>query len=1114
MQIRLTVALESRGGGQGSGHTGTSSCEVLVTAPAGTVLAAVTGALASTAAASTGGGESSAGDSVQDPVTVYAGRERLDPHRQMIGDPPLLDGAVVSLHSPASATAVPAYGSAKARLHVTAGPDAGGIHLLQGGNVRLGRSAEADVPLDDPDVSRMHCTVSVTDGGDVTVTDLGSTNGTWLDGAPLGGQPALFRPGATLALGESAVRLEAAAPAGEPPTVPALPDGNGRLRLAPSADDADAGTATAPSAAPPQSPQTLPNSRAYPSVSPPPQLPLPKEDGTHGAGLAGIGPRSAGPPATAEPGGLGAAGGAADPEHRRARGLGAWARRFAGGRSEEAAGTAVPSGPTPGTGGIPGVGTGPSGTGPEAGSRESDGSTGGPRQQRVPGSASREGDTPLPDPATVLLTALGPGPRLWEREPGHPHALTVRLGTAHGSTGRPGEPVTVDLRSAGALGLAGPRTRLAGLARSVLAQLTAMHGPSTLEVVLLATDRGSTPEVRSTEWAWLGRLPHLRPAHGQDCRLLTAYDHDQAAARTAELTRRLDEEQWVSGGEPGRGHGPYTVLVVDGDPGTPALRDTVARLATEGPTAGIHVLALAEAPSATPASPLAATAETACDSSPAFRQCGTLALLSGAVATAVRVVRRDSASSTAAATAAGGAVATVDAVSAAWAERFARALAPLREAEGTAARTGTTAQPVVTLPRSARLLDELGLARATPAALLARWSEPDSAEAGRARLVFGAGPRGPVETELTAAQRHALITGPVGTGKTELLRSLAASLAAGERPDRLQLLLLDGDGDPAHDGLRVCAELPHVKSHLAAGDPVRMREFAQSLTYELKRRAELLGDHGTYEEYARSGGGPAPRVVMPRSSPEMTAQSGQGPDTAGAGDLTSDPTRGTLRLRPRAQRHGAAAEQDGPGADSVPASDGRLPRVVLLVDDLDTLVEPALGNPGRPAAGSVIRALESVAREGARLGVHLVSATGRPERMAGTAAAHIATAELRAELTATAPEGKAGEEETVPGRGVLSTAGGATTAFQSGRVTGRIPRTATQRPTVVPLDWTRAGDPPARRPVRELGNGPTDLALLASATVRAAQSLGTAPAAAGAGRAARSRSGQEGALDS
>jgi hypothetical protein len=82
-----------------------------------------------------------------------------------------------------------------------------------------------------------------------------------------------------------------------------------------------------------------------------------------------------------------------------------------------------------------------------------------------------------------------------------------------------------------------------------------------------------------------------------------------------------------------------------------------------------------------------------------------------------------------------------------------------------------------------------------------------------------------------------------------------------------------------------------------------------------------------------------------------------------------------------------------------------------------------------------------------------------------------------------------GADEPAPGRGRLKGADGRLTPFQGGRVTGRIPRTATLRPTVVPLEWTRMGDPPARRPVRELGNGPTDLALLVSALERAARQL-------------------------
>lgn len=238
-----------------------------------------------------------------------------------------------------------------------------------------------------------------------------------------------------------------------------------------------------------------------------------------------------------------------------------------------------------------------------------------------------------PDPAALLLTALGPGPRLWERGPGHPEALTVRLGTADrpapdGSGLLPAVPVTTGLREVGALGLAGPRPRLSGLARAVLAQLAALHSPDTLEIVLISTDRARDEAERVAEWSWLGWLPHLRPGHGQDCRLLLAYDRDQATARADELLRRLEDQlsdsasglagtravqvpaprsaahrpSWAVADDTGEGGfpGPYTVVVVDGDPGGADLREAVARLAVAGPRAGIHVVCLAETPAASP----------------------------------------------------------------------------------------------------------------------------------------------------------------------------------------------------------------------------------------------------------------------------------------------------------------------------------------------------------------------------------------------------------------------------------------------------------------------------------------------------------------------------------
>ncbi|MBB3077520.1 FtsK/SpoIIIE domain-containing protein [Streptomyces violarus] len=1261
MQIRLTVVDPLGPSAPAQGRAPRS--DVLVTAPAGTALAAVASALAQVVSGGDGSGT----------VVLYAGEQRLDAQRCTLGEPPLTDGAVLSVGAPGEPEPHPELDGAPAQLQVVAGPDAGGVHLLHGGEIRIGRSADADVPLDDPDVSRLHCAVTVGADGRVAVADLDSTNGTTLDGRPVSGRAVRFAPGALLRIGESALRL---APAGGPGArVGTTPDGEGHVRVPGPAGD---GTPAHPRATnPTPAGPSGPTRHAYGSVAwstPGPagqgsgdSAVVPGQGGaprveSRGAGAAAEGPGSAGRgtyPGTEEgrpgPGGRGrrvsrapgdrASAGFPDDSTRAAAregtrppspdgvaraprqrgaaegsspmaspdgpahasrqhdasptgfgegdthagrfGTGALGGAFAGGGTyadrgaqadggmpagggpyadggADGAGRAGGAGPRAGA--VDGPASAPAGPGPDAragggpgpgapasfpdepsgrgrkgtplrgtdipqGARRRGGLgawarrlTGGrgeqgpdPREvygdEPAGGAAERSAVVPAapetwPDPATLLLTALGPGPRLWERGPGHPEALAVRLGTADravpdGSGLLPAVPVTAGLREAGALGLAGPRARLGGLARALLAQLTALHSPDMLEIVLIAADRSRPLEERTAEWSWLGWLPHVRPGHGQDCRLLLAHDREQAAARTDELLRRLEDQLAETGtgsaapltstplaptGEPSPGHlapedypgtdasvpfpGPFTVLVVDGDPGGADLREAVARLAAEGPRAGIHVVCLAETAAASPASPVTETYEAACAVSPTFRQCGAVALLSGDVATALRLMRvaRAGAGS---APAGHGTVATVDAVSPAWAERFARALAPLRTDAATSERQPRVSAP---LPQAARLLDELGLARATPASLMARWADAaDDADAlgGRVRAVLGAGPRGPVGADLAAQGPHLLIEGPPGSGRTELLRAVVASLAAAERPDRLGIVLVDGRGGPGAggghgEGLRVCTDVPHVTTHLSAHDPVRMREFAQSLSAELKRRAELLG-RSDFAEW-HSGRELSGRMVAQRTA---TARGGVQAETAaghGAGDLDS-PSSSTMRLRPRAARR------------QTEAAAPPLPRLVVVVDDLDALVSPALGSTGRPAAGSVMRALEAVAREGERLGVHLVTASGPCPRTAETEPARRAT--LRVALEAPAP----GPDEPAPGRGRLTCADGRVTPLQGGRVTGRIPRTATLRPTVVPLEWHRMGDPPARRPVRELGNGPTDLALLASALERAAREV-------------------------
>ncbi|WP_230993611.1 FtsK/SpoIIIE domain-containing protein [Streptomyces endocoffeicus] len=1390
MQIRLTVlgprsAHPGRSGhhpAPASGpHALVGAVDVLVTAPVGTALAAVAGGLADAVAAAgyEAGGSGGSGGA----VVLYAGGERLDPQRCALGEPPLVDGAVLSLHGPADPDSdhYPGYpglpetavADATVHLDVVAGPDAGGVHLLHGGQVRIGRSADADVPLDDPDVSRLHCAVTVAADGRVTIADLGSTNGTAADGVPVGPQPVPLEPGALLRIGESALRLRvpSTAPAmpSAPTRLPVRADGEGHLRVTPAGDHpthTKAPWTGAPRPAAPtdttQGPWTPPTRHpgtGWTRVGRPDHEShaAHDRDGAHGSedgwgpgAGAPSGPRGssgssgstdAGPRGDAGTGlrgdaGTGAPGGPGSHGHRSDGGWGPGEGAPPGPRGDAAGRGRGPSAPgaqpyedpstartrrserTPGAGaagqgpagqparadqGRPGTGgsahpahgprptgsrhsnaaqdhrptprgaagnpAGPGGTpydgaaagrgrpdeaeagygdAPHAGrpygrgrGEESsqgpsvDAGYGGGSGRRGAGEHTHGGGYALdapgaqarrrgigawvrqlaggkaaergevredqgaaaraaaeaealqrrwPDPATLLMTALGPGSRLWERAPGHPDALTVRLGSADQLTAEggplPAAPVTVDLRQCGSLGLAGPRTRVAGLARSVVAQLAALHSPAALEIVLISG------EERLAEWSWLGWLPQVQPLRGQDCRLLLAYDVEQAAARTEELTRRLEDGPlgpgWASASPAAarsvatRHFGPYTVVVVDGAPGPGALRDTLARLAVSGSAAGIHLLCLAEAPAASPTSPLPMSYEAARSASAAFAACGVAAVLSGDVATGLQIVHGDGAapgaSGVSGITDATGATTTVtvDAVSAAWAERFARALAPLRPAASAqdGAFGGSDGPPTVPLPDSTRLLDELGLARATPASLLARWAATaDEVPAGgRALAVLGAGPRGPLAVDLAAEEGpHALIDGAAGTGKTELLRSFAASLAAAERPDRLELILVDGAGAEAGEGLRVCTDLPHVSTHLSATDPVRMREFAQALSSELKRRAELLGRQDFTDWHARphhpgeaeSGGGDSGDDAGPGSTSggtrgANTGTSGPGaPSAAGAprvvaprppGDIDPPPSDTLHTLNLRAQR--TRTESSAPAR---PRS--LLPRLVVIVDDFDALVAPALGSPGRPASGSVVRALEAIARDGARLGVHLVVASGRPDRTADTAA--VERAALRIALDArplntaapahptgpTHPTGPAhpthsahaahpphpgepGRPGTSPAastRSVTSTPGAATapggdpapgrgrlfrpddaagTPFQAGRVTGRIPRTATQRPTVVPLEWRRMGDPPARRPLRELGNGPTDLALLASALQRAAQSADapTAPA--------------------
>jgi serine/threonine protein kinase len=104
-------------------------------------------------------------------------------------------------------------------LHIFAGPHKG-RHLLveEGAPLLLGRSRHAETRLEDPGVSRVHCEIQLEDG-QVLVSDLDSAGGTFINGQRISEQ--ILRPGDVLQIGETRMRLQTSATAGDDEDTPA-----------------------------------------------------------------------------------------------------------------------------------------------------------------------------------------------------------------------------------------------------------------------------------------------------------------------------------------------------------------------------------------------------------------------------------------------------------------------------------------------------------------------------------------------------------------------------------------------------------------------------------------------------------------------------------------------------------------------------------------------------------------------------------------------------------------------------------------------------------------------------------------------------------------------------
>lgn len=354
-------------------------------------------------------------------------------------------------------------------------------------------------------------------------------------------------------------------------------------------------------------------------------------------------------------------------------------------------------------------------------------------------------------------------------------------------------PVTADLAERPVLGVHGARDLVNGVASALAVQAASLHSPEDLTIAAaIAHDRPLD---------WLKWLPHLRsvasPLPGShlvtnaaDADSLVARLTEVAAFRTADRDRHRDvDRRW-----------PRILVFVDGD-----LRlepAGVSRLLDLAGDAGISVVWLAESAADVPRQAESVLAVSR----------GTGAAMRGWLwSTDPKVLDQDL---------------EVEHLRPALADDVARALAPVRDA--------STASLATSIPRTVPLLDMLGTGSPTPEWVAEQWLGDHGYQL---RFPIGVGADGVIEIDLVENGPHTLIGGTSGAGKSELLQSMVAALAARHPPTRLNFLFVDYKGGASSN---VFAELPHTVGYVTNLSADLALRALTSLRAELNHRMRLM----------------------------------------------------------------------------------------------------------------------------------------------------------------------------------------------------------------------------------------------------------------------------------
>jgi S-DNA-T family DNA segregation ATPase FtsK/SpoIIIE len=703
----------------------------------------------------------------------YLAGVALDP-TATLGDCPLVSGSVVTVGAPAAEIRALPIGTAGA-VQVLAGPDAGHTAWLTEGTHTIGRVPEASLRLNDPLVSRKHTQLTV--GPDqVLLNDLGSGNGTFLDGVPLE-HPVPWTAGSLLAVGDNLLSWTPVPPRG--------------LAVTRSRDGhLDFDRAFAPAPAVPTAevdlpiPAEPPAGRGYQllmSAAAPVVLGVVMATVLHQPYLLLM---AAFAPVAALTSGLG--------ERRQRRAREARYQAAAGAAGERIAGSVV-------------------------------------TEERIRRRIA-------PDPVEVRLTALGAGRGLWPRNADSRDALLLRVGVADLPASvsvrgqRPpgftepvltGVPVTLDLRAAGVLGIIGPQAATAPAARWIAVQLATLRSPDDLRLVIITADGGA-------DLAWTRWLPHVGAGAESAAPCLVGNTPATRSQRIAELrelvlARQLEQPD----SRPARFGQEVVVLLA----GALALRHLpgMREVLRDGPSVGVHSI---------------------CVDRQDLNECrAVLDLTDQPVLIAERSAHPQPL--------------RPEGMPAADAERLARALAPMRDRL-------TLASGQDAIPQQVRFLDLLGVSKPAGTDVLDLWSRQPGPTT---EVVLGADAAGPVTVDLARQGPHTMLAGATGAGKSILLQTLVTSLLLANRPDELNLVLVDFKGGSAFLPFEHC---PHVVGLIRSTGETPADVFDEaaavrvlaSVRAEVRRRESLLARYGGeidayWAQRHRAGSMPAlPRLVM------------------------------------------------------------------------------------------------------------------------------------------------------------------------------------------------------------------------------------------------------------